>query len=79
MKIQHIVKSLIADDMDEFRKLKKSELLELVKKMQVSLYLEMTDDTLEDIYQKRYNQVIDSLWGKFNRNGDVVKKRHFVN
>jgi uncharacterized protein (UPF0371 family) len=66
-KVAHIINSLIADDMDEFKKLKKTELLELVKNMQVSLYLEMTDDTLDDIYQKRYNDIIDNMWGPYNR------------
>lgn len=77
-KVMRMVESLVTDDMDDFKKLKKSELLELVKKLQVSLYLEMDDATLEDVYQKRYNEVIDSLWGKFYRNADVVKMQHYV-
>ena len=58
----HIINSLIEDDMDKFCKMKKIDLLKIVRELQVSNYYEMTDSTLQDIYDDRYNAIIEKLW-----------------
>lgn len=65
--VGHIVASLIADDMDTFSKMKKSELLVKVKELQVSNYLELTDETLQDLYDQRYQSIIDANWREYNK------------
>jgi hypothetical protein len=60
----HIINSLIEDDMDKFCKMKKTELLKVVRELQVSNYYEMTDSTLQDIYDDRYNAIIEKLWSE---------------
>ena len=58
----HIINSLIEDDMDKFCKMRKIDLLKIVRELQVSNYYEMTDSTLQDIYDDRYNAIIEKLW-----------------
>ena len=58
----HIINSLIEDDMDKFCKMRKIDLLKIVRELQVSNYYEMTDSTLQDIYDDRYNAIIEELW-----------------
>jgi hypothetical protein len=58
----HIINSLIEDDMAKFTKMKKIDLLKVVRELQVSNYYELTDSTLQDIYDDRYNAIIEELW-----------------
>jgi hypothetical protein len=53
-KIEHIIDSLVHDDFDTFKKLKKSELLQVVKLLQTDLYRECDDLSLEEMYTERF-------------------------
>ena len=59
--INNIVASLVHDDMDYVVKLKKSQLIELVRELKDANYRELDDVTLNHVYEERFSQIIYDL------------------
>jgi|APCry1669190327_1035288.scaffolds.fasta_scaffold10505_6 hypothetical protein len=56
-KIELVIESLVHDDMDGIVKMKKSQLLQLVKELKTDNYREMLDESLIEIYDDRFGGI----------------------
>lgn len=59
--INTIIASLVHDDMDSVVKLKKTELVQLVRQLKDANYRELDNVTLQQMYQDRFTQIIYDL------------------
>jgi hypothetical protein len=62
--INNIVASLVHDDMDTVMKMKKSQLIELVRELKDANYRELDNVTLNQVYEERFFQIIYDLRGE---------------
>jgi hypothetical protein len=53
-KVEHIIESLVHDDLDDIKRLRKPELLDVVKDLKTNLYRECDDLSLEEMYTERF-------------------------
>lgn len=59
--INDIIASLVHDDMDSVVKMKKSQLIQLVRELKDANYRELDDVTLNHVYDERFSQIIYDL------------------
>jgi hypothetical protein len=57
-KIDHFIAELIAEDMADISKLKKTELKGLVRELLENNYRELTNETIVEMYEKNFNTVV---------------------
>jgi hypothetical protein len=57
-KIDHFIAELIADDMADISKMKKTELKGLVRELLENNYRELTNETIVEMYEKNFNTVV---------------------
>ena len=57
-KIDHFIAELIADDMADISKMKKTELKGLVRELLENNYRELTNETIVELYEKNFNTVV---------------------
>jgi hypothetical protein len=57
-KIDHFIAELIADDMTDISKMKKTELKGLVRELLENNYRELTNETIVEMYEKNFNTVV---------------------
>jgi hypothetical protein len=58
VRVEHIIESLVHDDMDDLQKLKKVQLIQVVKQLKADLYRELRSDTLQDLYDNRFSEIL---------------------
>jgi hypothetical protein len=56
-KIDHFIAELIAEDMADISKMKKTELKGLVRELLENNYRELTNETIVELYEKNFNTV----------------------
>jgi hypothetical protein len=56
-KIEQIIECLVDDDMDGIVKLKKSQLIQLVRELKIDNYREMMDASIVDSYEERFGGI----------------------
>ena len=59
-KIDHFISELIAEDMIDINKLKKSELKILTKQLLENNYRELHNDTIVEMYENAFNTYVRS-------------------
>jgi hypothetical protein len=57
-KIDHFIAELIADDMTDISKMKKTELKGLVRELLENNYRELTNETIVELYENNFNTVV---------------------
>jgi hypothetical protein len=57
-KIDHFIAELIAEDMADISKMKKTELKGLVRELLENNYRELTNETIVEMYEKNFNTVV---------------------
>jgi hypothetical protein len=57
-KIDHFIAELIAEDMADIGKMKKTELKGLVRELLENNYRELTNETIVELYEKNFNTVV---------------------
>jgi hypothetical protein len=57
-KIDHFIAELIADDMADISKMKKTELKGLVRELLENNYRELTNETIVELYENNFNTVV---------------------
>ena len=57
-KIDHFIAELIADDMADISKMKKTELKGLVRELLENNYRELTNETIIEMYENNFNTVV---------------------
>ena len=57
-KIDHFIAELIAEDMADISKMKKSELKGLVRELLENNYRELTNETIVELYENNFNTVV---------------------
>jgi len=57
-KIDHFIAELIAEDMADISKMKKTELKGLVRELLENNYRELTNETIVELYEKNFNTVV---------------------
>jgi hypothetical protein len=57
-KIDHFIAELIADDMADISKMKKTELKGLVRELLENNYRELTNETIIELYENNFNTVV---------------------
>ena len=62
--INTIIASLVHDDMDSIVKMKKSQLIQLVRELKDANYRELDNVTLDEMYHERFSQIIYDLRGE---------------
>ena len=59
-KIDHFIAELVAEDVTEIKKLKKSELLDLTVQLLHNNYRELHDDTIVELYENVFHTYVRS-------------------
>jgi hypothetical protein len=57
-KIDHFIAELIAEDMADISKMKKTELKGLVRELLENNYRELTNETIVELYENNFNTVV---------------------
>ena len=57
-KIDHFIAELIAEDMADISKMKKTELKGLVRELLENNYRELTNETIIELYENNFNTVV---------------------
>ncbi len=57
-KIDHFIAELIADDMADISKMKKTELKGLVRELLENNYRELSNETIVELYENNFNTVV---------------------